>query len=537
MCIVLVIIALISFISINISMDSKMEQDIVIYVNSKNKISGIVGDFTVNLTRPITQIKGFQILGVEIPYSWYNVRIGDAGLCRKGGLDYADYFYPNIFTFTSANNTLVFNVNGQLYPVNLSLGVLVWVIPNHGPAHWAPLIYTLTNTLNQLQTDVLAQLPNCTGCVITYTNYKVTFTLTMSVPFNQIGIMLNGSTLGNILGLAYDDLQFYNVNVYSSTIVMQHEISFVNDIDLTTYASQLLNVPSITGSTFAISGSVAANVVTISADFINLNDYDRTNGFHPLARKWGYRSSKTGPSMIGDSTMTTPIRPPLFFDNGFGISAIINDGGINQGVLDSFNNIMQPGYYSYTDLCTAIKTTLTGTYTDPATTVTFNNTTGLITVLYKTTINMLTANFVVATRSSPGGLRFTRLLDVLGFTNRSLTTVDARTFTATSTIPFPLRSKNIYISSRTLAGLKVTQSDLDLDNPSTIIQNVLYRVPLQSATPGTVITSRLQERPPVQLVNKNISPITSIDFQIWHEDGDLVDLNGRDWAIGVRILI
>lgn len=505
------------------------EQDVLIFINSKNRSSGIVGDFTVTLTRPITHIKGFQILGVEIPDSWYNIRIGDAALCRKGGLDYADYFYPNSFVFTTANNTLIFNVNGISYPVNLSLGVQIFVVPRHGPGRWIDMIYTLTNTINQLQLDIVAQLPNCTACTITYANYKINISLTMSVPITKIGLIAAGSTLGSFLGLAYDNINYYNTDVYSTVLVMQHEISFVNDVDLTTYGSELISVPSLDLTTYALSGSITNGIATISADYVNLNDYDRTNGFHPLARKWGFTSSKVGPTITGDQRVTTPIRPPLFMDNGFGVTATINDGGINQGVAYAFNNIMSPGNYSYTDLCTAIATNLVGSYTDPATSVTFSTSTGLFTITFKTTINMLNASFVVATRSGPGGLRFTYLLDRLGFTNKTFTTVDDRTFTITSTIPFPLRAKNIYVSSKTLGLIKVTQSDLDLDNPSTIINNVIYRNPLTKI--------RLQDRPPVQMVNKTTQLITSIDLQLWHEEGDLVDLNGRDWSIGIRIVL
>ncbi len=518
-------------------MDHKTEQDVVIYINSKNKSTGIVGDFTVNLTRPITQIKGFQILGVEIPYSWYNIRIGDAALCRKGGLDYVDYFYPNAFTFTTANNTLIFNINGQLYPVNLSLGVQIYVTPSHGPARWINMIYTLSNTIGQLQTDVVNQLPGCSACSITYTNYKISIALTMTTGMTSVGVMLNGSTFGSFIGLAYDNINYYNVLVYNTTIIMQHEISFVNDVDLTSYGSELISVPSIDQTSIGLSGSITNGTASIVADYINLNDYDRSNGFHPLARLWGYTSSASGPTIVGQKKVTTPIRPPLFFDTRFGVTATINDGGINQGVAAAFNNIMAPGNYSYTDLCAAITANLASSFTDPATTTTFNTSTGLFTITFVTNINMLNASFVVGRQTSPGGLRFTYLLDQLGFTNRTFTTVNETTFTVTSTIPFPLRPKNIYISSKTLSTLKNTNTTLDLDNPSTIIQNVIYRVPIQQFSPGTIIRSKQLERPPVQVVNGNTQTITSIDLQIWHEDGDLVDLNGLDWSIGIRIIV
>jgi hypothetical protein len=70
-------------------------ETIIIFANSSKRSSGRTPQFTINLTRPITQIKSFEILGVEVPYSFYNIQKGNVGIGRIGN---REFYHGDIYS-------------------------------------------------------------------------------------------------------------------------------------------------------------------------------------------------------------------------------------------------------------------------------------------------------------------------------------------------------------------------------------------------------------------------------------------------------
>jgi hypothetical protein len=176
-------------------MSNQHSETVTIYVNSSKRSSGITPQFTVNLSRPITQIKSFEIIGVEIPYSFYNVWKGNVGMgeitdngnlytLNHGNLA-ASTTVAEAYNFVVMPATLMIKIDNRQYPITLV----------YEPAVINPVYQHIQYSINTANVGIT--------CSITITNYKLNFNLTTTSNFTKIGFYLSGTSvsLANYIGL------------------------------------------------------------------------------------------------------------------------------------------------------------------------------------------------------------------------------------------------------------------------------------------------------------------------------------------------
>lgn len=132
-------------------------ENVVVYVNSKNRSTGVAENFTINLVNPLRHIRYVEVVSAEIPYTYYNT--------------------------TTLNNTIVWQDAGATtYAASV-----------------APGNYTTSQFITALQTAMNAQMA---GFTITYLSqtYKLQFQNATAFQLN----LTNGSgtsTMAQSIGL------------------------------------------------------------------------------------------------------------------------------------------------------------------------------------------------------------------------------------------------------------------------------------------------------------------------------------------------
>lgn len=96
-----------------------------------------------------------------------------------------------------------------------------------------------------------------------------------------------------------------------------------------------------------------------------------------------------------------------------------------------------------------------------------------------------------------------------------------------------IKPVNLYIGSTTLGQL-IGETKLPVDDITFQPTNIIHKIQI-NAPPGGVITDNKKYQTKKYVTNPLRSPITSIDFSLYNDDGQLVQLNGRSWSIGVKI--
>lgn len=101
-----------------------------------------------------------------------------------------------------------------------------------------------------------------------------------------------------------------------------------------------------------------------------------------------------------------------------------------------------------------------------------------------------------------------------------------------STNKFKQIPNYLRIQSISLASLLSTEY-MEEDDPLFQITNIIHKIQVK-ALPGGIITDN-QKYTTKKIVTKMRTPLTSIDITLYDEDNQIVNLNGSEWCVTIRI--
>lgn len=519
--------------------ESKTSDSIVIFANSSKRSSGITPSFTITLTRPITQFKSFEVLGLEVPFSFYNVWKGNVGIgeITDNG---------NLYTFNQGNlmaSATVVESPNFLIGNSAFLMIKIDGNPYSIPFSYDPSIFVVVPVYTHIQYSINHANLGIT-CVISVVNYKLNFNLTTTSNFTKIGLYLNGTSfpLSSYLGLTQDTevINLHPTNV--ADILMPSPYKIFNQLDYTYFTDYIYAYSdTIDDVNFAVQAQRQVNYyssysIRKNTLGVGLSDYDGTITIDPerhyISYILGFTAGNYSHLELAPNTIPTPIKPSKFYENRL---LILLDYDINL-IVYSVN--VPDGYYTPTNLASYITSQL-----------------ALITELSTSTVTASSAGYftiIIQTQNPHSSIRFQiqkyyswqYLIFKMGFEDQfvyvnsvdykmEVTGVNITSATFIASKPFNYRPTHLYIRSATLAQL-TNDSVSFIDDPTYQLDSIIHKVGI-NASPGGVITDDQKYQVKRYISHPLKSPLTQIDFSLYDEDGQLVQLNGRSWSIGIKI--
>lgn len=509
-------------------------ESIVIYANSSKRASGGRSSFTINLTKPITRLISFEILGVEIPYSFYNIWGGNLGICDVTGNGHT---LPVSYSSTSPSIDTI--IRSEIYrnPLNLALRFdNQTTIIN---------IFQYTGEFDQFSFEGIGQkiidsgIHGVVSCSLTLVGFRILINITCATLFTSFGVILAGTDveLARYLGLTEDIIVTMLHPNYSTNLTLPSPYAPINR-KLPYWF--IYGVGGWSGWTDQIYGPAYTPVLRFDFNFLGDNNSDvnnlivynmRVNSTTTIIDGYDYSVNPTVGSIfvdpskhyigamlgldgtydIGQTITVLPsyISLPKVYNNT--ITFVVDGVGLSEISISS-------GNYTNAELISEISSQLASIIEyGGSSTVTLNADN--------------TVSFHLARIGTSVGFGRTTLTQYLGFIDNQLTQ-EAFDYTFTSTRPIKKYS-NIYIQSNALSSLLTIPTATDTDDPAYVVDGLIHKVQINS-NPGGFITDNSKYRKE-HIVKKLKAPITSIDFTIIDEDGQVIDLNGRDWSIGIKL--
>lgn len=490
-------------------------------IDSDARASGVNPEFTTTFELPKVQVNSIEIAEVEIPFSYKTIRSGNTGFCKLGATEINVYGGYNKVTLTSATNTLVTQFDGEQYTVTLA------------PGDYSPTIFCAT-----LQAALLADIHN-QSVTVTRDNlsFLVTLTITRTSNYTIGGIVQPLSPLASVMGLvqspateeqktnyqAYQILMDTNTNtspdnnIYSLTASKVMEfVSYDLTKELAYYTSQIF-----TNYAQIITASYSANntITLTSGTNITINITDLSLPIHWMAYELGFRSNKSGLAVTADQPVSLPFRYSIYSHNY--LTFTYSD-------LGTLNIQIPDGNYTIYDLCSTLKNNIIASnvaITDAS--VTYSKTT------YKFTVSITTPASIAVSATLSGfaeGAEYNSyarskyITPSLGLISNITSSLIAgvATFAFQSTLDLS-GQEALYLRSqisRTQAATGFYKAD-----------DIIMRIPIKCG-PNQLIIYRPENNPIIYLYEDSL--LLSVTTSLTHEDGQLVDLCGRNWSYNIR---
>jgi hypothetical protein len=264
---------------------------------------------------------------------------------------------------------------------------------------------------------------------------------------------------------------------------------------------------------------------------VGLSDYNGTlevdTDKHYISYLLGFNTGSYSHLEQPPRTIRTPIKPPKYYENRILIDV---------GDVSTYGFTVADGYYTPSDLATYM-TSQFALITELATSTVTASSAGII------TMNIRTANphnFIKFRLQKYYGWNY--LIYKMGFEDQfvyvssadykmEVTGVNITSATFVGSRPFNYRPTHLYIRSETLGQLTKPTASF-IDDPTYQLDYLIHKIQINASPGGTIKDTKKYN---TRRVASSHSPITSIDFSLYDEDGQLVQLNGRNWAIGVKI--
>lgn len=503
-----------------------MEDCIMLYVNSSKKTSGITSQFSINLPRPITHAKAYEITGVEVPYTFYDIWNGNTGIAEitpTGNAPQTFYaptgvpiFMPSFyldwaqqaFTFVFNNNT--YNII-TTQPADISLS--------------SPLGDVVG--FNFIGESIMAaNIPGISSCVVSLINYKIRLYITTTITCVMLGLVLQGTdpNLALFMGLSQNTISTYSSGATAVDIYLPSTYNM--------YTSNVTNYYIYNSQAYFTIGST-----TYRFEYINPGD-----GLVALADGVDFADSKL---------VVDPDRHYLGYILGYNGSYNNRPGALQRRSLDKFplhydlrlfiqaldpaaspSRSFPAGHYTGSEAANQINTILQTTTEFKTSVFSYNESTRLFTAV----INTANQHNSIAI----GSYKYSGQIDLfekLGFAPgvQTITGVNITTATFHSIYPYNPGTKFLYVCSDTLSDLTDAKTFTDVDNPIFKTDNIIHKIQV-NVKPTKIIrdNGKFAIR---KTITKSFQPITSIDFELRDQDLQLVQLNGRSWAISIRFIL
>lgn len=439
---------------------------------------------------------------------------------------------------------LVIDVDNALYIVNLAN------YQDPDPSHDAindPESYT------HLPAMILAGMPSCINCSVDIVAYRLRFYLELNHAFSKIGFKLAGSTqsIANFMGLSEDVYVISPISMTSAYITMPNVFYRVNPRSIGR-CLYYFNGFSTTGDYFTtfLAPNDVDNLTTMTLTYTDGNYLPNSDikikidtRKHILAYLLNLTDGTYGGGYASrDIEFKAPssFSPPLFYmynrqgiTNSFIIYAFYTGTDPKSGdpiatntqLTISFN--ITPGQYTHQNLLDQFNACVGSNPNFAGTNVSMDasgKTVMTIQCAFQCSRFYSDAYFAYGYRN---------ILQYLGFeSNFDVSGVDMTSLTIVATNGYKEHPTNLRIQSNTLGKLRSAEYKQD-DDPVYMLSNVIHKVQVL-AQPGSYITDN-QKYLTKQIASKFKDPITSIDISLYDEDGQVVDLNGLDWSITIRI--
>lgn len=503
-----------------------MSESILLHFSSKKKSRGYRSAYTVDLPRPITRFESFEVLGAEIPYSFYN--------CPRGNNSFCD-------VISRADSSVVDTLYGG--------GDIVEYVPTDDPLY---LVIELDNTpfyinvasyasygnrdYTEIATIIASYDQTFTACTVAVIGYRLTFTLSTHSSYSKFVFKYASSNqvLVRFLGLTQDAITTFIHPTNTATVQFpglfyRFNQKYINEYMYGFLGSSPLNahwnfqLPERYGTQFYVN-AFSSGYVDLSID--NLIKIDSTK--HILAQKLEMKDGIYEMSAI--HTFPGSFTPPkqyfyqyvlvYLFYNTYTIFLNIEPGNYTASYLAS---VLNAGLQAESDLAGSSATINSDGFME---------------------INLVSAvgdwDSMAILNYEKGGKDVTLAygkvfpLDLFGFERELWTDFDTPAHTVKYTATKKIKERPFYIriQSLTLGGLIGDEYVMD-DDPLFASSNIIHKIQVNAA-PGTIIRDN-QKYTTKKIVNKFRAPITSIDFALIDEDQQYLDLNGLDWSISVKI--
>ncbi len=506
-----------TFIFALIIMFKKVENEsIILFINSSKRSSGITPQFTINLTRPITQIKSFEILGVEVPYSFYNIRAGNVGIGRIGTTEHYHGGRLTSRTITDELVSLVPNLSTTTLMIKIDGAIKQIRMPSTSVYPSAHPVY-----------DYIIYAINHSGLTATVSivNYRLIFNITAPANFSKMGFYLDGTTfsLASYMGLT-QDTEFISLQPTNTAVIQMPAIHKIfNSIDTSSFTYSLYSLTNkiLVQAQTPVNGYTRYSLISYDPPIT----YEVYNGTitidtekHYMSYICGFTDGNYTHMQYAPNKITIPIKPPIYYDNNLMIDL---DGSY-------YAFYVPDGYYTPSDLAATLTSLLSLSPELSASTVTVSS------------VGIFTINIQTATpHSSIGILKISvygwlHMTDRIGFTDSYTvggTNITNATFVGSKT--FDYKHKNLYIKSTALGQL-INGSSMPIDDPTYQLDNVIHKIQINT-TPGNTITDNKKYSTKKYVTKALNQPITQLDFSLYDDDSQLVQLNGRSWSIGIKI--
>lgn len=521
--------------------------NIVLHFNSRRKASGFNTLCSFTLQQQISNFKSFEILGVEIPYSFYNCPTGSNYICDIYNINTSATIAPvrtygAIYYTAEAPGTLLISIelDGFIYTVDVT-----WYTGDGMNPHTYPEIGNL----------IVGDGSVISSCVVSLSGYRMNFAITTVASYRSVAIRLTGtsSALATYIGLSNDVVDLRPTPSTSFNLLMPGLYYRFNRTNLglyLRYASYRGYVTTVSYYTCTITSFTYDYYVDPPVTQMPLDIWFRNSGGqlsqvsntayiridtskHVLAHKLGIQDG----IYLGNTVFTAPpyFIPPRQYD----YSAVTVIGTSTTRIDLNFT----AGNYTASELATILQTRIRTNARYTASTVVVNSL-GLIviTLICDTPVNMLGFSQIFHYGT-------TSFLDMLGFGDQWVgeystsdfmegdglalvkTGINITTAIFTASKPFKNKPTLLRVGSNTLGILVNSLYNYD-DEPDFAIPNIIHKIQVNASPTGTITDN--QKYTTKKIVNKFRTPITSIDFGLYDEDGQVVELNGLDWSITVK---
>jgi hypothetical protein len=223
-----------------------------------------------------------------------------------------------------------------------------------------------------------------------------------------------------------------------------------------------------------------------------------------VARLMGFSSTKTAASTITSDFAV--------YDNSIYISPANNYLDIDEGTGGGITRFtLTPGNYTVSEMTSAVTALISGGI---GLTCTYNSKTAKISI----SAGGGSPTFIIYT----GGLG-----DVLGFTSTVTSVFDVATANSVLNLS---GTNSIFIRSKLITDKRESKAYVD-----TKTNNSIGRIPVD-VSPNNILTYSPPSPQTLYMGGKNIN-LSTIDLSIYDEDGNLLNLNGSNWSIGLKFII
>ena len=495
----------------------------MLFVNSSKKTSGITSQFNITLPRPITNARAYEIVGAEIPYSFYDIWPGNTGIADITPIGSTE---PQTFYNIAYQNTPSFFWVWNYQQFTFIFNNVIHTITTTSPSETYPSSGDVSGFNFIGESIMAANIPGITSCTVSIINYRLNLRITTTIVCFMLGLLLQGTNvqLASFIGLSQNTITNYSGGTTAANIYLPSTYNPYT-ADLITYYTRNIQSYFIIGSTtYHIDGYTNDGLyVTKDNDPYTDSSITVNPEKHYLGYILGYNGTYANSPGLGVSSIPFT-RLPIHYDLRIFIQALGPDA--------SPSSSLPPGYYTGDQIVTQLNAIIQTSAEFKNTVFSYNSSSKLISV----TVNTATPHSSLSIGNSKYG-SYVNLFEKLGFAPgvHTVTGVNITTATFHAIYPYNPGTQYLYICSNTLSNITDSKVSTDTIDPMIEIDNIIHKVQV-NVKPTKLIRDNGKFAIRKTLV-KSFQPITSIDFELRDQDLQLVNLNGRFWSLSIRFII